>query len=232
MQKTKLGTFSVFFDNQEEYHVLKNEIFTEDLYYFESDKPDPVILDIGANIGLATLYFKKHYPYAQITAVEPIAKNFKLLEQNIFENNLTNADALELAVAAKPGTITLHTDSSNNWHSTAGVIEGNWTKSQTTTPAEVSAVTLSSLIDQPIDLLKIDIEGAEQIVLKEALSKLNLVKQILCEFHPVPNQNLAELVKQLEQTDFKVELYKKGKLTPLKRATGMVLINAYQENKG
>lgn len=231
MQKTKLGTFSVFFDNQEEYHVLKNEIFTEDLYYFESDKIDPVILDIGANIGLATLYFKKHYPHAKITAVEPVAKNFKLLEQNIFENNLSNTYALELAVTAKPGVLTLYTDSNNNWHSTAGIIEGNWTKSQITTPVEVKAVTLSSLINQPIDLLKIDIEGAEQVALKETAPKLNLVKQILCEFHPVPGQNLAELVKHLEQTGFKIELYKKGKLTPLKRATGMVLINAYQENK-
>lgn len=232
MQKTKLGTFSVFFNNQEEYHVLKNEIFTEDLYYFESNKPNPTILDIGANIGLATLYFKKHYPQAQITAIEPVAENFKLLEQNIFENNLIDTNALQVAVGPKAGTLTLHTDQNNNWHSTAGVVEGNWTKSQTTVPMQVNAVTLSSLIDKPIDLLKIDIEGAEQAVLQEALPKLGLVKQLLCEFHPVANQNIADLVKQLEKIGFKVELYKKGHLITVKKATGMALINAYQENKG
>jgi FkbM family methyltransferase len=232
MQKTKLGTFSVYFENQEEYHVIKNEIFTEDLYYFESDKPDPVILDIGANIGLATLYFKKHYPQAKITAVEPIFNNFKLLEQNIFENNLVDTNALQVAVTPLAGSVTLHTDQFNNWHSTAGIIEGNWTKSQATVPKVVEGVTLSSLINEPIDLIKMDIEGAEQAVLIEALPKLNLVRQILCEFHPIAEQNISDLVKQLEKTGFKVELLKKGHPIPLKKATGMVLINAYQANKG
>ncbi len=232
MQKTKLGTFSVSFENQEEYHVIKNEIFTEDLYYFESEKSDPVILDIGANIGLATFYFKKHYPQAKITAVEPIYNNFKLLEQNIFENNLTNTYALQVAVTPRAGQITLHTDQANNWHSTAGIIEGNWTKSQATVPKVVEGVTLSSLITEPIDLIKIDIEGAEQAVLMEALPKLNLVKQILCEFHPIAEQNITDLVKHLEKTGFKVELLKKGRAIPIKKATGMVLINAYQANNG
>lgn len=226
MQKTKLGTFTVFFANQAEYHLLKNEIFTEDFYYFESDHLDPVILDIGANIGLATLYFKKHYPMARITAVEPLSANFKLLEQNIFTNNLTDTQALQVALAPQAGTITLHTDQDNDWHSTASIVEGNWTRSQTTVAKTVPAVTLSSLINEPIDLLKIDIESAEQAVLNQALPKLNLVKQILCEFHPVAKQNLQALVKQLEKIDFKVELFKKGKLIPLKRATGLVLIKA------
>lgn len=229
MQKTKLGTFTVWFNNPEEYHILKNEIFTEDLYFFESDQAQPVILDLGANIGLSVLYFKKHYPGAQITAVEPLNANLKLLELNVFENNLSDVNIFPVAVAPRAGQLTLHTDTENNWHSTASVIPGNWTKTQTTTTKEVEAVTLSSLITQPIDLLKLDIEGAEQSVLLEALPKLNLVKQILCEFHPIAEQNLSHLVAQLEKTNFKIELIKKGKTLTLKQATGLVTIHAYRD---
>ncbi|MFZ1721277.1 MAG: hypothetical protein WAU07_02110, partial [Microgenomates group bacterium] len=55
---SKVSNFTLFHANSEEYHQLKREIFTQDSYFFESDSPTPKIIDAGAHIGIATLYFK------------------------------------------------------------------------------------------------------------------------------------------------------------------------------
>ncbi|HEX4602645.1 MAG TPA: hypothetical protein VH724_01505, partial [Candidatus Angelobacter sp.] len=59
--------------------MLYSEIFARESYWFTSNKPNPVILDCGANIGMATLYFKWLYPLAQITAFEPDPTTFNAL---------------------------------------------------------------------------------------------------------------------------------------------------------
>lgn len=228
MPTTKLGKFTVNYLNPEEYHILKNEIFNQNLYFFETTELKPVILDLGANIGLSVLYFKKFFPFAKITAVEPLKQNFEILEQNIFANQLVDVQTLAVAVAPLAGPLVLHTDLANHWHSTASIIPGNWTKTQTTTAQTVEAVTLSSLINGPIDLLKIDIEGAEQAVLTAAAPKLHLVKEILCEYHPVPEQNLKSLLIFLEKIGFCLEITKKGKVVNRDRALGLVLIHAHR----
>jgi FkbM family methyltransferase len=67
-------------------------------YYFETDNPLPFIIDAGAQIGMSTLYFKKQYPGAEIVAIEPNTINFKLLEENIWENQLDNVTTIQAAL--------------------------------------------------------------------------------------------------------------------------------------
>lgn len=226
MTKTKLGTFHVLYNNSKEYHLLKNEIFTKEQYYFETQNPQPHIIDLGANIGLSVLYFKKLYPHASILAVEPIQENLKLLEANVFENNLDNVEVFVGAVSPKEGPLEFYTNVQDNWHSTASHIQGNWTKDQPTIKRTVNSIQLSKLIIKPTDLIKIDIEGLEQAVLIEAEKKLHFVKHILCEFHPTSDQNLLKLVSFLEKLGFEVALKKNNKAVKARQATGLVLIDA------
>lgn len=226
MTKTKLGTFHILYNNSKEYHLLKNEIFTKEQYYFETQNPKPHIIDLGANIGLSILYFKKLYPHASIFAVEPIRENLKLLEANIFENNLNNVEIFAGAISPKDGPLEFFTNEQENWHSTASYIQGNWTKDQPTIKRIVDTTRLSAIITEPTDLIKIDIEGLEQAVLIEAEEKLHFVRQILCEFHPVNEQNLPNLISFLEKHGFDVELRKNGKKVKPRQATGLVLIDA------
>lgn len=237
MQKTKLGTNTIYFSNGQEYHSLKEEIFREDCYEFDTDSPAPAIIDAGANIGLSVFYFKKIYPHAKIIALEPIPQNFSLLEQNVFENGLSDVTVNQVALAASPGEVTLHTDEEHNWHSTASIVEGNWTGTQSTVPIVVSATTLDKIIDEflemgeKIDLLKLDIEGSEQQVLIALPAKyLRQIDQIICEFHPHPAQNLKKLVDFLQRHGFEIEIFKKGKQTRLKDASGLVIIKARRSN--
>ena len=239
MQKTKLGNYTVYFENSEEYHSLKNDVFRENSYEFETDNPFPIIIDAGANIGLSALYFKKMYPGSKIIAIEPMPVNYQLLEQNVFENNLQDILTYDLAISHKSGTLTLHTDTENNWHSTASVVKGNWTGTQNTIPVTVATKPLSYFIEQAlnqfdvpyIDLLKLDIEGAEQAVLTQGKKQLKeKVKFINCEFHPHAQQNIQKMVKTLEELRFEVTLFRKGKEIRLEKVNGLVVIEAKNLN--
>jgi FkbM family methyltransferase len=226
---TKLAPYTVFFTQSEEFHRLKQEIFSQHVYYFETAQPQPKILDIGAHIGLSTLYFKKLFPGAKITAVEPLPPNFRLLEENIWQNRLEGVNTIEAAVWSTPGELTFYYDESPyQWFSTASTLPQAWNEQQQTASTTVSAITLSSLLSEPIDFLKLDIEGAEQGILEEAHDRLHFVKEMIVEFHPVPHQSLPKLISLLEDNRFQVVIWKDGQEIQAKRAKGLVYVHAKQ----
>lgn len=228
----KLGSFTISFHNSEEYHHLKQEIFTQDGYYFETDNPSPVIIDAGAHIGLATLYFKKLYPAAHITAIEPHPENFTLLEKNVFENQLADVQLVQAALNTSPGHTTLYADRSNQrWFSTAGFIEGAWNRQQKSEALTVPTLPLSDFLQQPIDFLKLDIEGAELAVLTAAGNNLTKVKHMMIEFHPGSSQSLIGLLETLTKLGFRTRLWKHGQEVRPEKIHGLVLVEAFLPRK-
>lgn len=229
MQHSKLSPFTVYYDNAEEYHHLKGEIFTQDTYYFECDTATPRIIDAGAHIGLATLYFKKLFPAAYVTAIEPHPHSFKLLEKNIWENSLTDVSIIRAALGDRRGERSFFADASKDkWFSTAGFLSGAWTGSQTSSEQSVEIRPLADFLQQPVDFLKMDIEGAEEAVLMMAGAHIQQVKQMRIEFHTHPSQKLSHLLDFLQDYHFKIQLWKKGKPVTLKQAHGLVMIEAHQ----
>jgi len=226
MSQAKLGAYTVEFRNSEEYHKLKQEIFTQDTYYFETDNPQPVIIDGGAHIGMATLYFKKLYPHAKVIAIEPLPQNFRLLESNLWSNQLDDVETHNVALAGRENQAEFYFDlSGDDWFTTASFIEGAWTHTQKSQAVTVPTVPLATFLTQPIDFLKLDIEGTEEEVLFAAREALNQVRQLMVEFHPLPHQSLARTTKILEDRGFQVALWQKGKeVTRVK--SGLVLIHA------
>jgi len=206
--------------------TIKREIFANHCYYFETENPRPVIIDAGAHIGLASLYFKKQFPGALITAIEPNPTNLALLEQNIWENDLRDVTTVEAALTPQAGQITLYQDVTQSWLSTSSIHERAWNGEQETIPFEAKAITLSSLLTQSVDLLKLDIEGAELAVLAEAKDELANVSKIFVEFHPTENQKLEDLEDLLTEIGFKVTFSKHGATVSRDKATGMVLVGA------
>ena len=74
----------------------------------------PLILDLGANVGLASLYFAKNWPNAEIVAVEPGAGNYQLMLQNI--SNRKNFHPLHAAVACEDGMVRIaNPDAEARW---------------------------------------------------------------------------------------------------------------------
>lgn len=211
MYTTSLGSYTVTALNSEEYHELKREIYTQHSYYLdlEFDHP-PTIIDAGAHIGLASLYFKSLWPQAQILAIEPNPDLAAVLRQNIYQNQLQDVAVLQAALSDKTGKTTLYVDDSwHRWYSSGSLHEHAWNNSADTMPVEVSAVTLSSLLsnNEVIDLLKMDIEGMEERVLHAAGDRLQLIQHIILEFHPRPDNQHHHLEKLLREQGFNVSWY-------------------------
>lgn len=215
MQSTHISPFTVWFDQSEEFHLIKNEIFTQHTYYMDFDIAEPIIIDAGAHIGLTTLYFKKNYPKSKIWAIEPIKKNFQLLRKNCEENVLEDVVLIEAALSEEGSTTTMHQDATTaNWQSTAGRFSGAWNGQQLTQPIEVPGIQLSRLIQdigRPIDLLKMDIEGSEVAVLKEARGALDQVRNIILEYHPRLEGSYVKFEELLKSAGFSLETWQDDK---------------------
>jgi FkbM family methyltransferase len=128
-----------------------------------------VIYDLGANIGTFSLAVKKVCPQARIVAYEPIKENFFLLERNV-----PFAELHQEAVAGHTGAVSF--DFNEQPHSHKMAIGGN---------LMLPARSLTDLItDQTVDLLKLDIEGAEFEVIEETDPALfKRIKRIVMETH-------------------------------------------------
>jgi FkbM family methyltransferase len=229
VQQTQLPPFVLSYRNREEFFRIRKEIFSQHSYYFETENPRPKIIDAGAHIGLATLYFKKLFPGARITAIEPLPQNLEVLEENIWQNGLKDIEVIPAALWPYPGEIPFHFDETDEeWLSTASTLAKAWNQEQDTTSVSVRTTALSNLLYEPVDFLKMDIEGAEQVVLEEAEDQLHWIKEMVVEFHPVAHQSLSHLVPFLEGRGFHITLWKDGVEVKLNRARGLLYVHAKQ----
>jgi len=191
----KLLDYSTFFYNGPEYlHGLK-EIFIEGIY--DQKLPEKAyILDCGAHIGLSVIYLKSICPSARIVCFEPDKKNYELLKRNIASHNLKEIDARNEAVWNE--NTQLHFIQDGNMGSKIG--EG-----QNTNTVTVQATRLRDLLNQKVDFLKLDIEGAEYEVLKDISDKLSNIEKMFIEYHGSFEQNneLMEIFQIVSNAGFK-----------------------------
>lgn len=134
------------------------------------------IIDAGANIGLATCYFKKRWPDSNIVAIEPEDSNFELLRLNTLK--FENVDVLKAGIWNKLGFLDFESDKVN--------FDSFVVKESTRTG--ISAITIAEILHMykwpHIDLLKMDIEGAEKEIFDETAHKwLPFVKVLVIELH-------------------------------------------------
>jgi FkbM family methyltransferase len=171
-------------------HALR-ELFQDEIY--KIDLPSqPFIIDCGANIGLSVIYFKYHYPNAQVLAFEPDDLNFSLLEKNIGSYGYTNVILRKEAV----WTENTYLSFSNEGTMSSRIDEKS--------PAKVKAIRIKELLHNKIDLLKIDIEGAEYRVIKDIQDQLHYVQNMFLEYHGNFKQNneLIEIFKIVHEAGF------------------------------
>jgi FkbM family methyltransferase len=112
----------------------------------------PLILDLGANIGAAAVYFGMHFPRAHIVALEPQGENFALLEANVAG---LDVDARLAAVGSRDGEAALLDPGEGEWGYRTAAGRGVRVESAARLVAEKLAAGYTPYI------AKIDIEGAE-----------------------------------------------------------------------
>jgi FkbM family methyltransferase len=172
------------------------EIFETEIYRFKPTPGSAVILDCGANMGLSVLYFSLNYPDHQIIAFEPDAEIFAILEENVKTFALKNVTLYQKAVWTKTETLAFYTDGG------MGGRIGNEYADQK--PKIIEAVPLLDFLTDEVDFLKIDIEGAEDTVLKYCGKSLKNADHIFFEYHNNVNskQTLHELLALVESLGF------------------------------
>lgn len=176
------------------------EIFEQGVYDFKTLKSNPLIIDAGANIGLSTIRFKTLYPDARIIAIEADHEVIQHLKTNIDSFKLGNVEAIEAAVWSSSGTI---------YFDATGADSGHVSNESGTL---IKAILLSELIKEEVEMIKMDIEGAELEVLKEVKHKLHLVKNLFIEFHSFigESQKLSEILQILESSNFRYYISSPG----------------------
>jgi len=209
MKSSKLGKREIWYENSDEFYELKKEIFGENCYYLEPEMDNPRIIDAGAHIGLSTLYFKSIFPMASITAYEPIPSNYLILEKNIQENQLDGVELKNIAVAPKTGKLKLFEPSGRDaWKSGAGIIPKGWRGVQSTHEIEVQAIGILEILQEKIDIFKMDVEGMEYELLRNAKHLIQNVSNWIVESHPRSGHRVEEMIKIFEQNGYKVEQHK------------------------
>ena len=174
------------------------------------------ILDLGANVGYASVLFAARWPEVRILAVEPERENMVLLKRNT--GGYRTIDALHAAVWSRPGEVAIANpdDEANAFRMT----EANANAAQ-----KVPAYTIAQLIDRMgcdrLDLLKMDVEGAEVEILRDAASWLDRVNVMIIELHDrlVPGCGEA-LCAALHGRHFSQEIMGQNLVFDLRRTGG------------
>lgn len=165
------------------------------------------IVDVGANIGIATVWFAQRAKEARILAVEPSPAALPALESNL-GTNLLNARVtiVALALGGTPGVGYLMTSGSTV---EARVTSSSLPHARTDQP--VAVTTLEQLLSDrqlsSVDVLKLDCEGAEyDVLLSVNATLLGRIDTIVGEYHQVDGYQPSDLKLHLELCGFSVRL--------------------------
>jgi len=156
-----------------------------DQEYNVAEMPTPqTIIDAGANVGLASLFFAEKFPKAKIFALEPEQTNFDQLCRNV--KDFPNVICIKKALWTTSGTLQLFDPGMGKW---SVRVDGHAKPGDAPLPQVGSAacVDIPGLMAEygltRIDLLKIDIEGAEKELFLAADGWIDKVDAIVIELH-------------------------------------------------
>lgn len=179
---TRILKNKLFFADSASFVFMYDEIFLKEIYQFKNSSKEVYIIDGGANIGLSAIYFKKKYPNSEIVAFEPDPDIVNFLMKNITSFDLKNVTVVNKGLWNTEGHINFFPEGSDG-----GRIEpilGHNNKKTT-----IQTTRLRSYLNKNVDLLKLDIEGAELLVLEDCKDQLVNVKNLFIEYHSFSNNH-------------------------------------------
>jgi len=180
---------------------MYKEVFKQQIYRFKAKNAQPIIIDGGANIGLSILYFKQLYPDSRIIAFEPDDKVFNTLEKNIYKSGFSNIELVKKALWTSETFLEFMSERAD---------AGRVTQLESDRPSyQVPTVRLRDYLTNPIDFLKLDIEGAETEVIKDCQDLLVNVENLFIEYHSFVNepQTLHLIVNILFEAGFRLHIH-------------------------
>ncbi len=228
--KNKKGNYKIFgkkfyFLNYESLLNCVIELFGDNLYYFKTTINNPVIIDLGANVGDSIIYFKWLYPESTIYAFEPNPGAFEILKKNVEVNHFQKIFLNNRAVGRENSVIKFYDDSSGAFNITTINREflvaalkalgktGNKI-SEVNVPFEKMSENLEIQKLKRIDLLKMDIEGSELAVLEDIQTIFPKIDRIILEYHLVEgmkDNSFDQIYNLLSRNNFKIQISGMGR---------------------
>ena len=186
-----------------------DDLFVRQTLRFQSAHAAPRILDCGANIGVASFYFKRLYPQARITAYEADPAVHTLLRENLKHNRAADVEVVHAAVWTGSGGVDFRCEGADSGtiEAFAGGLHGAIRR--------VPSVRLHDVLAaEPVDLLKLDVEGAELDVLADCREQLRAVRTLLLDLHEFDpaKRHTPAILDLLAESGF---TYTLDELTPL-----------------
>lgn len=168
----RLGQWTVKGPSGREILLQYHQFFQDEILRGILPRDDnPLIVDCGANIGLCSMWFQSEFPNARVLALEPDPAVFPYLHRNL--QQLTGAHTMNQAAWVRSGSVGFTADGICG----SRIEEG---------PAAsvVSCTDLRRLLNEPVELLKLDVEGAEAVLLPHCVDQIaENVRHLHIEVH-------------------------------------------------
>lgn len=191
------------FDNSYIPHILE-EIYIEKVYdRFFHGKQDMAVLDIGANIGLFSMFSRQHAK--KVFAIEPAQEHFDVLQKNIEYNKWDNVTPIRKAIFTESKPMQFFHNKNTTMFSLSSLVEDKTSK-----PESVDAIDFETLFNtykiDHIDFMKLDIEGAEvDVIGGSAFEKVcPKIDSFVIEYHDWSGRNPSQLATTLKDYGYNV----------------------------
>ena len=186
--------YSVRYQDLLSLYMEYKDIWHQGIYHFDSESAAPRVIDGGGYIGMSVLYTKHVHPQARVTCFEPDPEIHAILRRNVEANRLSDVELIEAGLAEASGSASFVPDGADGGR----IVDDEGAKSVRTVP-------LSEHLDEPVDFMKLNIEGFELPVLEEAGERLRNVRQLVIEYHGWPDspQRLGPLLSLLDAQGFR-----------------------------
>lgn len=153
-----------------------------------------VIVDAGAYTGLSAIYFADRYPEAEIIALEPDPENYRLLTRNV--GAFDRIRSVQAALWFEDSELALYRRPEGHWASSIHSFALGSVCSKVERP--ISAMRIETLMSRfavpQIDVLKVDIEGAEKEVFEHSSAWINRIGAVFIETHDRLRSGCSEAV--------------------------------------
>ena len=213
-----------------DYNYLMHE-FSTHLGFQYLPKMGDCVVDVGAGVGEELMIFSKLVGSSgKVYAIEAHPKTFKALKYNQEKNAFDNTELLQLAIADSPGHIFIE--------DTPDSLANKVSQEQHADSFKVGAITIEQLIEkyniQQVDFMKVNIEGAEQLLIKGIGKTIGKIKNMAISCHDFRYQN--EGIQFFKTKKIVLEFLQDSNFECITRTTGNPLLDDYvyafpRENK-
>jgi FkbM family methyltransferase len=196
---TRFNGWKVKYNDASSLIGMYNEIIYNEHYRFIPKNEYPLIIDCGSNIGISVLYFYETIRNVYIVAIEADPEISSILKENLISNNC-KAEIIQKVIWT--------TNDEELSFGSIGADAGSLFSLDNT--KKIKSIRLKDLLEKydAIELLKIDIEGAEIKVIKDCENNLSHVNKVFVEYHSFSSseQELDILLSIMTKNGFRYKI--------------------------